>query len=417
MQVSLHRTGHKLGLLAAAGFACAFFVFANVRPWLAERAAAGMDRPTLERAVALEPQNALHHYRLGRFSYFVEQDPDRAEAHYRRAVSLNPSFAYGWFDLAAVYRFRGDFESEQEALENALEADPRNPEVAWYAANFFLARGETDRAHPLIRAVLWSDEQKLQPALALCWRATHDARRIASEALPQSDRYYSAFIDYVLREHEPAAADTVWGVWMESGIATDAKLALRYIDHLISQNQITAARRAWGELSQLASDLTKRSQPGNLIVNGGFEWEILGGGFEWRYQRTPLAQLEIDSSTFRSGSRSLKIDFVGDSGDDIGLSQLIAVEPDTRYAFSALVRTEEIRSIGRPRFAIHDAASGNLLFFSEELSGTLPWTERGGVFTTGPHTALVSLRLVRDGRSLIRGRAWIDDLTLRRVQP
>ncbi len=104
------------------------------------------DLASLKTAVRLEPENANLRYRLAQHLLLVEQSPEAAVESYRTAVALNPHHAHYWLDLASAYRLLSNTDGQRESLEHAIAADPRTPDVAWEAANFYLIQGDNDRA-------------------------------------------------------------------------------------------------------------------------------------------------------------------------------------------------------------------------------------------------------------------------------
>jgi hypothetical protein len=151
----------------------------------------------------------------------------------------------------------------------------------------------------------------------------------------------------------------------------------------------------------------------NLVVNGGFEENVLNGGFDWWYESNPHAALALDTSEFYAGTRSLSVTFDGLNPADAGILQFIVVKPSTAYEFSAQSRTEDIESASGPRFAIVDAYTNTSYVLTDDLLGTNPWRVQHARFQTGPNTNLVLLKIVRQpGVPLIRGKLWIDDLRL-----
>ena len=91
---------------------------------------------------------------------------------------------------------------------------------------------------------------------------------------------------------------------------------------------------------------------------------------------------------------------------------MIAVEPNTRYDFSAYVKTDNIFTADGPRLVISDAyAQKPPLLLTEDLLGTSDWRQVGGSFKTSPSTDLVLLNVIRPaGASPITGRLWVDDV-------
>ena len=143
---------------------------------------------------------------------------------------------------------------------------------------------------------------------------------------------------------------------------------------------------------------------------------MLNGGFDWLYYQSSDVSLALDPKQSHSGYRSLLINFDARSLEDAGIHQLIPVQPDTEYDFSAYFKAEDIQGAGGPRFAIQDLYSGQTYFSSDELKDSTSWKQVSGIFTTGPGTKLLIFRVQRvPARSPIRGKLWIDDIRLVRT--
>ena len=98
-----------------------------------------------------------------------------------------------------------------------------------------------------------------------------------------------------------------------------------------------------------------------------------------------------------------------------GIYQLVALEPDTSYEFSAWVRTDNLLGVAGPRLAIQDAYGTDTFFRTDSLSGTTPWNELKAEFTT-PHVAsLGALRITVPGTTHVGGTLWITDLRLTKL--
>jgi hypothetical protein len=185
---------------------------------------------------------------------------------------------------------------------------------------------------------------------------------------------------------------------------------------LIAQHDVDAAHAAWIDLAQIDPSFRPyRTSAANLMVNGGFEERLLDMGFDWRYEVNPDLTLALDGEQFHDGSRSLLVTFGGAAVVDSGLSQFIAVDPNTRYNFSAYVRADDIFAAHGPQFAISDAYTKSSLLLTEEVLGTIAWKPVSGSFTTGPTTNLVLLKIMRaPSAGPITGRLWVDDVVMSR---
>jgi hypothetical protein len=264
------------------------------------------------------------------------------------------------------------------------------------------------------RIVFANDPEAVDSALLLCWRATGDANRILDQALPRRPDLYLSFLRLLIYKQEVAAAENVWNHLIALNQEFSTKLAFPYFRFLIAKQEVAAAQTAWQQLAGVDRSL----QPylpshENLVVNGGFEENVLNGGFDWWYESNPHVALAIDTSEFASGTRSLSITFDGQNPGDAGISQFIPVKPNTEYEFSAEYRAEELDTASGPRFSISDPYTGASYVLSDDILGTNPWRSEQAQFHTRPNAKLVLLRIVRQPPDqLIRGELWIDDLKL-----
>jgi len=382
--------------------------------YLASHLAAIPDSANLQEAIQLEPSNAEYRDLLGRNLALSGESLDESIANYRIAVHLNPYVARYWLDLAGAYQVVGRTREQEKSVERAVEADPTTPHVAWEAANFFLVQGDPGKALHYFHVVLANDPDAVDSALQLCWRASGDANQILDVALPRRPDLYLSFLRLLMHEQQTAAAENVWNRLIALNQEFSTKLAFPYFGFLIAKQEVAAAQTAWQQLAGVDRSL----QPyfpsrENLVVNGGFEENVLNGGFDWWYESNPYVALAIDTSEFHSGTRSLSITFDGRNPGDAGIFQFIPVKPNTDYEFSAESRTEDIESASGPRFAIVDVYTNASYVLTDDLLGTSPWRLQQVRFQTGPNTNLVLLKIVRQPAGpLIRGKLWIDDLRL-----
>jgi tetratricopeptide (TPR) repeat protein len=384
------------------------------RAYYASRLGTVPDQGNLQEAIRLEPANAEYRELLGRYLAFSSQNLDGAISNYRAAVTLNPYAARYWLDLASAYQVANRTSEQRESLERAVEADPTTPHVAWEAANFFLVQGDREKALHHFRVVLANDPEAVDLALQLCWRATEDANQILDEALPKRADLYFSFLRLLIHKQETAAAKNVWNRLVTLNQTFSLPLAFPYFRFLLAQQEVAAAQNAWQQLAGLNPSL----QPylpsrENLIINSGFEENVLNGGFDWSYVPNPHVALAIDTSEFHSGTRSLSITFDGQNPPDAGIFQFIPVKPKTEYEFSAAYKTEEIVTASGPRFSIADGYTNASYVLTDDSLGTNPWRLQQARFQSGPNTNLLLLKISRQPAGpLIRGKFWIDDLRL-----
>lgn len=415
MQISLH-TPARRWLVAATAivFAIGYLVLAATQfaaSWLGSRVALS----SLEKAARLDPGDADYRNHLGRYYDLVARDPASALEHYKAAVRLNPHSARYWFDLASAYQILGNTADQTGALEHAIAADSTTPDVAWEAANLFLVQGEKDKALREFSVVLANDASLAEAAIQFCWRIEPDVDALLRDVVPHRNDAYTAFLALLEAKGEAAGAAKVWSALLQTHQSFDLRHANQYLRFLIEHKEIDQAVQVWQQTAVrfgLSSYLPSSS---NLIVNGTFSLKVLNAPFDWQYQKQRSVNLTLDPSDFHAGRRSLMITFDGPGITGAGIFQLIPVQPNTTYDFTAYYKTGELEGAGGPHFTIQDMYSQTVYYDSDELKDAGFWKSANGEFTTGADCKLVILHIRRlPAGSPIRGKLWVDDFHLTR---
>lgn len=382
-----------------------------VADWLANR----VERRSLDWAARLDPGNADYRNHLGRYYDLVARDPSKAIGYYQEAVQLNPHSARYWFDLASAYQVLGDTGRQTSALEHAIQADSMTPDVAWEAANLYLVQGETEKALREFSVVLANDTSLAGAAIQYCWRINPDVDQLLRDVVPHNADAYIAFLTLLAVKQETAGTIKVWNALMDTRQPFEARYAYDYFHFLILHKEVDEAVLVWQQTANRFGLTSYLPSPGNLVVNGAFNLDVLNGGLDWQYQKQSGVTLTLDPSDYHSGRRSLLITFDGPGIGDAGIYQLIPVQPNTTYEFSAYYKNGELEGAGGPHFTVQDMYSLAVYFDSDELKESGFWKSVDGEFTTSPDCKLVVLHVRRlpEG-SPIRGKLWIDDFHLTR---
>lgn len=414
MQIELRSPLRRFCLAGACLLIIGLYLPFAGRACLAAHLAATPDLPNIRRAIRLEPSNAEYRALLGRSLALSGASLDETISNLRTAVYLNPYESRYWLELASAYQVAGRIDEQAQSVEHAVEADPTTPNVAWEAANFFLIQGNLGKALLYFRTVLANDPDAVNYALQLCWRATGDVNQMFDQGLPRRTDLYLSFLQLLVAKQEVAAAENAWDHLIGLQQTFPPKLVFPYFRLLLAKQEVSTATTAWQQLAQVDKEIQSYLPSGeNLIVNGGFEEDLLNGGFDWWYESNPHATLAIDTDQFYGGTRSLSVTFDGRNAPDVGIAQFIPVKPDTDYEFSAESRTQDIDSASGPRFAIADAYTKSSYVLTDDLLGTNPWHKQQARFHTGPSTNLLLLKVIRQPAApLIRGKLWIDDVRL-----
>ena len=391
--------------------AAAYTAFGATAYWAAH-CSRRPDEWHLRRAVRLQPRNSEYRHQLGLYDLFALQDVNAAATEFRQAISLNPHLARYWLDLANAKQVIGDVDGQRHAIQQAVDAEPTNYPAAWEAANLLFAAGDVVRGLQVSKLVLQANPDRR--VVDVCWRAARDPELIVHNALPSTASAHLLLLNFLVDQGEIDNAGKVWSELLNLRQKFETDAALPYVEQLLKRREVEQARQVWKSAVAADSASPPETAAGNLVVNSNFEGRLLNGGFDWRFPSDPNTRVTLDSAEFRTAGRSLQVAFSGEPMSGPAMYQLIPVEPDTSYDFSAYVKTEEIYTSSGPRFLIEDAYTAQPLAQTKPVVGTVQWNQDKIEFRTGPETRLLKLSLVQSPAGHIRGRMWVDELMLSR---
>jgi tetratricopeptide (TPR) repeat protein len=413
IKIALQSPARKLIFLGACLALTVIYIGLVADQFLADYFSSKLDLASLQMAARLEPGNADYQYRLGHYFLQTQYEPQIAAQFLKSSTALNPYHANYWLELSRTYQRLNDSDRQKDALQRAIAADPSTPEVAWEAANFYWTLGETDKALQEFRVVLANDPYLPPAALDRCWRIKPDVDALLQAVIPRNADVYASFLDFLISRNEPAAAAKVWTQMVQLQHPVETRHVFDYVRYLIDRQEVAQAHQAWRQAAGLADLSAYQPSPENLVVNGDFSLPVLNGGFDWLYEKSSDVVLALDLTESHSGHRSLSIAFDSRGIEDVGIRQLVPVEPNTKYEFSAYFKSEGLQGAGGPRFLLEDRFTQESYFASEELKDADFWKQVGGTFSTGANTRLLVLRIQRvPPGNAIRGKLWIGDVQL-----
>lgn len=416
MVIALNSRLKKVSAAALGLLAAVVYVTLSCRDLLASHFSDSNHTHALQVAVRLVPENADYHHRLAQ-RLFDEENLPLARDHFRRATYLNPHDADYWLDLAKVERTLDNSSGAAADVQQALRAEPKNPNVAWEAANSFLVQDDKKKALEEFRVVMQGSPNRAYVSLQRCLHVA-DVQTILAQALPPQPATYLAFLDLLTTQKDSAGAAKTWDALVQLRQPVETERALQYMNYLIDQHEVAQARKVWNETIQLNGLSSYLTGQDNRVVNPSFDAALLNGGFDWRYRRHANVELALDPSDFHAGRRSLMVSFDGPGISDAGIFQLMPLEAETTYEFSAFFKSDNMDGAGGPRLVIQDAYSGTTYFQSDDLKNSEVWRAISGRFQTESTTQLAVLRLIRVPQdSPIRGKLWVDNFRLVETQP
>jgi len=376
-------------------------------------------------AARLAPDDPQAHFTIARMrerSFLPEELPEAAR-RYEEAARLSPNDFRLFMELGRVRGLTGDVRGGEEALRRAVELAPTYPDPRWYLGNSLLRQGRTEEAFAeLRRAGEASPEKFLPQVIELSWRFYNADVPSVLASVGNSARARGQLMEYLINLKRLDDARQLWeGFDAEQRKllrATGEKLLLRFLEAKRFHDVLTMQ----GELAVV--DGTPTEAAPERLANGGFESAVGAPGknpFEWQVVPLEGAQLGLDARVRQEGTRSLRIAFNSTNTLNFrNISQLVTVEPQTRYRLEYYVRTEDLKGEATLVAEVVDAAQPNsvLAASSPLASGTTDWQASALDFTTAPGVQAVTLRIVSPqcpaATCPIFGKVWYDNFNLQR---
>jgi tetratricopeptide (TPR) repeat protein len=409
------RTAAVIAIVAAV-----WFCYAGGKHALASHYAASSNPENWGRAARIEPDNPEIWYQLGRFRQldFDNADIPLAISYYRRAVQLNPRSPYYKLDLAGTLEMAGNHGEADSYFRAAQAAYPISAEVSWKYGNFLLRQNRLPEAYGEIHSAVKVDSRLIPLAVSPVWHSDPDIHLLLDQVLPDSAEAYSQALAFLTDAQDSTAALEAWHRLIGKDAHADWKLVFALTDMLITQEKFEEAETVWRQAVGRDMGSAPAYAGNSLVYDGGFEKDISGGGFGWRQMDAMGADFDFDMDVKHSGSRSARLIFDGTENLSYeGLFQYVLVSPGAHYRFQGFLRTDQLSTERGMQFEIVDPKDQpHLDVVTPNETGTLPWTLEQVDFTTGPHTHVILIRLVRkpSGRldNKLRGTVWVDDVTI-----
>ncbi|HEX8852037.1 MAG TPA: carbohydrate binding domain-containing protein [Pyrinomonadaceae bacterium] len=384
------------------------------------------DVTTAEAAARLAPSDPQTHLKLARYkrTSFLPADRPEALAHYREAARLAPHDYLLWTEMGRALWEAGESEESLRVLGRAVELAPNYAWPRWHLGNTLLREGRLAEAFAELRRASDADSSLRPQVFNMAWQVYDgDLERVLA-SLGNTPTIRAQLTQYLVGAKRLDDATAAWAGLSAEDKRTQEETARLLTRALFEAKRYREALAAQRELK--AADAPAASP--EKILNGGFESEIPAPGadyFDWQVapgSSTPLAQIALDPRSGHQG-RALRIVFNATASLDFrNVSQLVIVEPNTRYRLTFYARAENLKSASTPLVEVTDASAGEgatrIAASAPLAAGTSDWQQSAVEFTT-PQTQAIVVRLVRapcpDPQCPIFGKVWYDDFDLQRL--
>ena len=126
-------------------------------------------KATAEKAVQLDDHSAEAHTSLAVFKLFYEYDMAGCEREFRRALTLNPNYAFAHDQFGMALSFQGRFDEAIAEGKRAIELDPLSPQVLIDATVPFMFQRNAAPAKELARKAAELDPMYFFPVMIDGW--------------------------------------------------------------------------------------------------------------------------------------------------------------------------------------------------------------------------------------------------------
>jgi Tetratricopeptide repeat len=405
-------------------FSCALAMrsawHAGVGRLLAKDASRTMLKEQAEKAVGISPADPETHAARALVLY-NSNDLESALGELERAVALRPRDYLLWLQLGRGRDEADNAEGALLALQEAIRLAPDYSEPRWQYGNVLYRAGRFDEAFGELRRAAESDPALFPALIDLAWGTYKgDAGAVERIVNPQTDALRLSLALFFVKKGQINEALSLFRA--ARGISKEDQKNL--LSELMKSKQFKAAHEVWAAGHEAEGG--HRPEELTAITDPGFEGRINLSevGYGWRQERNPEGvRLSLETKGARSGARCLLIEWSGASQPEASvISQLVLVEPNTRYRLSFFARTEDLVTGGLPLLSVTDASddAARPLGQSRPLSPSArEWQEYETTLTTSGTTEAIVISIHRQNCPTspcpIFGRVWLDDFSLQKL--
>jgi hypothetical protein len=284
-----------------------------------------------------------------------------------------------------------------------------------------LRDGKFDQAQEAFRTACANDLPLVPVTLDILWRASGGNVPVLESVTPADPESRLNLAGFLLLNSRGADASRIFG-----GIPRSAVLKLPntpvFISSMVRAGEWNLARELWVDL--VGGD------PNNapLMWNGGFESGVRRNlnQFDWQLESSQYANIKIDSSAAHSGSRALKIEFLGRDTTklDREVIQQVVLQSGASYRLECFVKAENFDAPEGPEIVAADPATGQPIAATAPIAtGTYDWRPLTLDFTAPADKsghAAVTISVKRKPKfsydEPARGIVRLDDFSITRLE-
>ncbi|MGQ0541947.1 MAG: tetratricopeptide repeat protein, partial [Blastocatellia bacterium] len=286
---------------------------------------------------------------------FTPESIDRSLAMTEDVVRLSPDDFRWWIELGRAYEQAERPERAEAAFRRAIELAPSYTFPRWQFGNFFLRQGRTEEAFAELKLATEKSVIYREQVFSLAWDYfDKDPQRVEQLAADTPDVRANLALFYAVRSSSKDSL-RMWNTLTDEQKSGHMKTA-KVIAQGLHDKRLY--RQALEFAKQTGIDPEAEQE---TVSNGGFE-KFIGNAedtlFGWRVNRTDgRVDITPDPSLKKEGNRSLKIAFKSfNKRDFYNITQIVTAQPSTRYQLTFWVRADNLKSGGPPLVEILNSA-------------------------------------------------------------
>ena len=378
----------------------------------------GVNPEVLKAVSAYFPYSPRLHMRVAE-SEMRESGKDlpSAEFHALRAAALSPHDYRPRLLLASIRESKEEFQAAEESVRAALRFAPNNPEAHWQLATLLLNGEKLAESLNEFRLASSGHVKYFLAALDMVWSASREDVDSVRAVTPNDPKRRLALARFLLQQSHPSESAAIFKQIDRSALLDDWESS-QYLDAMMAAKHLGLARELWSALVSSNDDVYEANM--NPIWNGGFESDILlsFAQFDWSIGSSNYAQISIDNKTAHSGTRSLRLDFVGRDTTrlDEEVKQLTLIHPGTHYRLHCYIKTDGLVTPEGPRVVVTESPSTAWIAASNPVpSGSNDWQLLTVDFAAPSPALLISVKRqpTFSYDDPTRGTVWFDDFQIR----
>lgn len=390
-------------------------VMAALAGWYAAQAIEFNDFSSANLAIHYARSDPNTHLALATLLLREGQNAD-AVLEFEKAITLSPNSYQLWMDLSAAKQKCGDRDGAIVAIRKAVSLAPHYAEPRWELGLLLLDKGNNEDAFVEIRKAIDSNPEFINRALDVAWKTfDSNTEQITQAIKPVNSSEYTLVARFFIKHEKFAEALSLFRSAGEVANEDSKNLLIDFLD----AKRFVEAYEVWRikHASNRQSEIIDNHDFENLIHLNEF-------AFSWQPARNVHGlSFTIDSNEKQSGFHSLLIELNNVAGEIPALiSQLVIVEPNSKYHLSFFAKTKDIQAKGElPIFTVTDAVndSHDLAHSKPLTKETNDWQNYVVEFTTSHTTnaVLIALRTTacNDSVCSIRGSIWLDNFSLKKL--